>query len=279
MNLKFVVNDYVLIWNLLFQASITESIHKLKQKIWINYKEEYNKVFKDNSLMLKDPKNFIPNDDTIYNIVLESKDYEKIKKQTERFRIKLLQNWDENKKIAVQELKDILRFDIRLYHILVVSDQLNIMDTSLVKGSRVNTLVWGKKIEDNNPTSNIINLVYQVVMKELKEYQREYQDIVKAIVELAILNEFATRITGITHYLTGDSTLKYLKRQIYPYWLMYLGVEKDKMMEYMMRDKIGFDISNYTYERQLKKLDLYAFIDFCIRNQKHIVKIDELEII
>ncbi len=279
MNLKFVVNDYVLIWNLLFQASITESIHKLKQKIWINYKEEYNKVFKDNSLMLKDPKNFIPNDDTIYNIVLESKDYEKIKKQTERFRIKLLQNWDENKKIAVQELKDILRFDIRLYHILVVSDQLNIMDTSLVKGSRVNTFVWGKKIEDNNPTSNIINLVYQVVMKELKEYQREYQDIVKAIVELAILNEFATRITGITHYLTGDSTLKYLKRQIYPYWLMYLGVEKDKMMEYMMRDKIGFDISNYTYERQLKKLDLYAFIDFCIRNQKHIVKIDELEII
>lgn len=279
MNLKFVVNDYVLIWNLLFQASITESIHKLKQKIWINYKEEYNKVFKDNSLMLKDPKNFIPNDDTIYNIVLESKDYEKIKKQTERFRIRLLQNWDENKKIAVQELKDILRFDIRLYHILVVSDQLNIMDTSLVKGSRVNTLVWGKKIEDNNPTNNIINLVYQIVMKELKEYQREYQDIVKAIVELAILNEFATRITGITHYLTGDSTLKYLKRQIYPYWLMYLGVEKDKMMEYMTRDKIGFDISNYTYERQLKKLDLYAFIDFCIRNQKHIVKIDELEII
>lgn len=279
MNLKFVVNDYVLIWNLLFQASITESIHKLKQKIWINYKEEYNKTFKDNSLILKDPKNFIPNDDTIYNIVLESKDYEKIKKQTEKFRVKLLQKWDENKKVAVKELKDILRFDIRLYHILVVSDQLDTMDTSIVKGSRVNTIVWGKKIEDNNPTSNIINLVYQIVMKELKEYQKEYQDIVKAIVELAILNEFATRITGITHYLTGDSTLKYLKRQIYPYWLMYLGVEKEKMMDYMMRDKIGFDIANYTYERQLKKIDLYAFIDFCIRNQKHIVKIDELEII
>lgn len=279
MNLKFVVNDYVLIWNLLFQASITESIHKLKQKIWINYKEEYNKTFKDNSLILKDPKNFIPNDDTIYNIVLESKDYEKIKKQTEKFRVKLLQKWDENKKVSVKELKDILRFDIRLYHILVVSDQLDTMDTSIVKGSRVNTIVWGKKIEDNNPTSNIINLVYQIVMKELKEYQKEYQDIVKAIVELAILNEFATRITGITHYLTGDSTLKYLKRQIYPYWLMYLGVEKEKMMDYMMRDKIGFDIANYTYERQLKKIDLYAFIDFCIRNQKHIVKIDELEII
>lgn len=46
MNLKFVVNDYVLIWNLLFQASISENIHKFKQKIWINYKNEYNKPLK-----------------------------------------------------------------------------------------------------------------------------------------------------------------------------------------------------------------------------------------
>ena len=40
MNLKFAVNDYVLIWNLLFQASVSEEIHKLKQKIWFNYKKE-----------------------------------------------------------------------------------------------------------------------------------------------------------------------------------------------------------------------------------------------
>ena len=32
-NIKFVVNDYVLVWNLLFQASINERIHKLKQKL------------------------------------------------------------------------------------------------------------------------------------------------------------------------------------------------------------------------------------------------------
>ena len=35
MNIKFVVNDYILIWNLLFQASISEKMHVLKQKIWI----------------------------------------------------------------------------------------------------------------------------------------------------------------------------------------------------------------------------------------------------
>ena len=268
MNLKFIVNDYVLIWNLLFQASISENIHQLKQKMWINYKDKYNKTFRDNQFILKDPKNFIPND----------KNYEKIKKQAEKFRIELLKVWDENKKTAMKELKDILRFDIKLYHVLVVCEQLDIVDSSAVKGSKVNTIVWGKKLEEN-PLNTIVKLVYEIVRKELREYQVEYQDVVKAIIELAILNEFATRITNVTHYLTGDNTLKYLKRQIYPYWLMYLGVEKDHMMDYMMRDKIGFDISHYTYESQLKTLDLYGFIDFCIRNQKHIVKIDELEII
>ena len=47
MNLKFVVNDYVLIWNLLFQASISERIHTVKQKIWLNYQKEYNETFRD----------------------------------------------------------------------------------------------------------------------------------------------------------------------------------------------------------------------------------------
>ena len=45
MNVKFYVNNYVLIWNLLFQASISEPIYNLKQKLWANYKNEYNNTF------------------------------------------------------------------------------------------------------------------------------------------------------------------------------------------------------------------------------------------
>lgn len=279
MNLKFVVNDYILIWNLLFQASVSENIHALKQKIWINYKKEYNDTFKDNPVILKDPKNFIPNDDTIYNILLETKEYEDIKKDTEKFRVNLLKVWDDNKKKSIAELKDILRFDIKLYHVLVVSEKLDIIDTTDPKGKKVNTIVWGKKVEEKNPTSIIVKLVFEIVKKEMKNYQEDYKDMVEAIIELAILNEFATRISGVSHYLTGDNTLKYLKKQIYPYWLMYLGVNEEELLKYMSRDNISFDISKYPYEKQLKRLDLYSFIDFCIRNQKHIVKIDELEII
>lgn len=279
MNLKFVVNDYVLIWNLLFQASISESVHQLKQRIWTNYKSEYNKTFKDHIKILKDPKNFIPDDDTIYNIVLENRGYEKLKKNVDKYRVKLLSVWDENKKVATKELKEILRFDIKLYHVLVVCEQLDIIDITEAKNAKVNTIVFGKRFNANHPIQSIIYLIYKIIRKELKNYQEEYKDIVKAIVELAILNELATRLTGKTYYLTGDNSLKYLKRQIYPYWLMYLGIPKEQLDQYMSRDKIIFDANKYPYENQLRKLDLYSFIDFCIRNQKHIVKIDELEII
>lgn len=277
MNLKFVVNDYILVWNLLFQASISEKIHAYKQKLWVNYKKQYNETFKDNALILKDPKNFIPDDDTIYNIVMESEDYEKVKKSTEKFRVELLKTWDENKKTALPILKDILRIEMKPYHVLIVDSKLDIIDKTVPKGKKVNTIVWGRKHDDLVKT--MVELVYEIVCKELKNYQKDYKEIVQAVIELAILNEFHTKISKTSHYLTGDPSLKYLKRQIYPYWLMYLGATKNEMLNYMMRDKIAFDLDQYTYERQLKKVDLYTFIDFCIKNQKHIVKINELEII
>ena len=97
MKSNFIVNDYVLIWNLLFQASISETMYNLKQRIWDIYKNEYNGCFKDKELILKDYKNFIPNDDTIYNILLENKDYEKIRKNAEKYRLELMKLWDKNR--------------------------------------------------------------------------------------------------------------------------------------------------------------------------------------
>ena len=279
MNLKFVVNDYVLIWNLLFQASINEKVHKLKQKLWINYKKEYNNTYRDKELILKDTKNFIPNDDTIYNIVLETKEYEKIKKDTEKYRNEVLKIWDNNKKEATKIIKAITRLDLKPYQILVVSEQLDIIDTTTVKDAKINTVVLGKKVTSDTSMKLLVELVFQILKHEFKEYKAEYKEIVDAVVELAVLNEFPTRLTGRSHYLTGDPTLNYLKRQIYPYWLMYLGADKEDMLSFMMRDKIAFDVDKYAYEKELKKKDLLEFIDFCIRNQKYIVKINELEII
>lgn len=279
MNLKFLVNDYILVWNLLFQASISPDIHKLKQRLWNNYKNEYNMTFKDRNIMLKDPKNFIPNNDTIYNIFLETKEYEFVLKNTEKYRKQILAIWDNNKKFIDKELKDILKFDIPSYHVFIVDYLLDIIDIVSFDNDDYNLIVLGKKIDSSNSNKILVDLIYEIVKKEVREYRKDYKEIVQAIVELAILNEFSTRINKRSQYLTGDPSLSYLKVQIYPYWLMYLGVSKGDMKNYMERDKISFDVTKYAYEKQLKKLDLFQFIDFCIRNQKYIVKINELEII
>lgn len=267
MNTKFIVNDYALIWNLLFQASISETIYKLKQKLWETYKTEYNITFKDKRLILKDPKNFIPSDDTIYNILLENKDYEKIQKQAEKYRLEIMRLWDKNKKETNNLFKNIIRKAIPDYTMFVVCKELNIIDHPLQA-----SLIVGKEIDKKDPLKTLLEMNMQIAMNCIKKYSEKDEPFKKAIVELAVLNEYATKISKRSCYLSGDPSLLVLKRWLYPYWLMYLGIKKEEFSSYMMRDKIAFDADKYAYEKELKKMDIEQFIDFCIRNQRYIVR-------
>ena len=279
MNLNFVLNDYILIWNLLFRASISSNIQDFKQKLWKNYRHSYNDLYKEEEHILKDPKNYIPNDDTIFDMVRGSDIYKEIREETEKYRLELLHTWDKLKKDLSKNLKDILRFDIKLYHVLVVDKKLDVIGMSVPKSRRVNTITWGNRIDSENYTLAIINIIEHILRKELANYQVEYKDIVNAIIELAIDNELASRTLKRSVYLRGDKSLKYLKCQIYPYFLMYLGYSKEEILNRMMEDKIIFELDKYTFERGLATVDLKTFIDFCIKNQRHILKISELEII
>ena len=279
MNLNFVLNDYVLIWNLLFSASISSDIQSFKQKLWKNYRHSYNELYKEEELILKDPKNYIPDDDTIFDMVKASDIYKEIREETEKYRLDLLHTWDKIKKDLNKNLKEILRFDIKLYHVLVVDKKLDVIGMKIPKSRRVNTITWGNRADSDNYTLAIINIIEHIVRKELANYQIEYKDIVDAIIELAIDNELTSRTLKKSVYLRGDSSLKYLKRQLYPYFLMYLGYSKEEILNRMMEDKIIFELDKYTFERGLATVDLKTFINFCIKNQKHILKIKELEII
>ena len=279
MNLNFVLNDYVLIWNLLFSASISSNIQMFKQKLWKNYRHSYNDLFKEEEHILKDPKNYIPDDDTIFDMVKASDIYKEIREDTEKYRLELLHTWDKIKKDLNKNLKEILRFDIKLYHVLVVDKKLDVIGMKIPKSRRVNTITWGNRVDSDNYTLAIINIIEHIVRKELANYKSEYKDIVDAIIELAIDNELTSRTLKKSVYLRGDSSLKYLKRQLYPYFLMYLGYSKEEILNRMMEDKIIFELDKYTFERGLATVDLKTFINFCIKNQKHILKIKELEII
>lgn len=277
MNLKFIVNDYILIWYLLFHQSISLELNGYKQKIWKNYYKEYSSLEKEKVLILEDPKNYIPTDDTIYEIMREFSGYDEIYRITEQYKMDIIRIWDEYNNKINKELTNIMRFEIKPYYMLLVNPELNVIDLSSSEENKIHTIVYGKRLEKSD-VQNILEIVYSVLKKELKNFNREYQDIVEAVLELAILNELGTRLTGKSHYLIGNSKYKMLKRQIYPYFLMYLGIDRDDLPAYMRRDGIVFDIKNYTNEIQLRKIDLKEFITFCINNQKVILRLDRLGI-
>ena len=278
-NLSFDLNDYLLIWNLLFQTSISNETQRLKEKLWKNYRHLYKALYKEEAKILKDPKNYIPDDDTIFDMVKATDVYKKIRKETEEYRLFLMHYYDEMKKNINNYFKDIIRFDIKMYHVLVINPRFNAVEMKTVKSRKVNTISWGMMNDQNDGELAIISIISHALRKELKDYETDYQEIIDGVVELAIGNELATRIKGKSYYLKGDNSLKFLKKQIYPYFLMYLGSNKDEMINYMARDNIIFDVDNYTFTRSLAASNLKEFISFCIENQKYILQIEELEII
>ena len=276
MNLNFIINDYILIWNVLFQASVSEPIYKLKQKLWDTYKEQYNNTYKDRVAMLNDVKNYIPNDDTIYNIILESAEYQNIRKEVEKYRLEVIKLW--NKKISTQ-LKKITKQDFKEYTVYLIDNRLEILELPTIPNKDIKTIILGKKIPEEEPNKIIFLLLEAILKKEINKYKDIDKNIANAIIEMAIENELATNISNISHYWTSEEKLLSIKRQIYPFWLMYLGISKEEMPKYMNRDKIAFDVNKFPYEKDLKNLDITDFIDFCIQNKKRIIREEQLELI
>ncbi len=275
MKIQFIVNDYLLAWNLLFRPSISEDIQKLKERLWKNYSKDYMKLEKENVEILKYTSDFIPDDDTIYNFIFESEEFKLAKKQTEKYRKFLMRIWDSHQKEIQKELNDLLRFKVENnYQIMVIHPYFD--NVELLKKNPKKNIVWGKKEDTEDGLKAIMRILFTVVKYELNDYQINNKEIVNAIADLLVTNEIYTRITGITKYREGIKKLKVLKKQLYPYWLMYQGADKEEMVSFMMRDQMPFDIDKYPVEKGLRKLDLKGFIDFCCDNQKYILRLNEL---
>ncbi len=276
MQLHFIANDYLLTWNLLYGSSFSESVHKFKQKLYLTYRKQYERLQKDKIEMLTDIKNFIPDDDTLYNLVFETKLFLQLKEGTEKYRLELLKIWDQYKKKIRDSLKEILKFPVKEdYQVIALHPVMNSCLT-IPKG---NTIGWGKQINPKKPIETIVKMMETITRVEMGKVNQDYQEIVDAVLELAFQNELYTRLSGKSNYQEGDPTLTYLKQQIYPYWLMYLGCEKEEFPGYMMRDKITFEMDRYVFDSEMKKKNLMEFIEFCVHNQKRIVRINTLEII
>ena len=269
MKLDIITNKYLLIWHLLYESSVSDDIHKLKQKLLKDHKKEYSLVHKDKEEIIKDLENFIPDDDLIYNLIEKSPYYKKIKIETNRYRLNILEIWDKNRRKYNRELNNILKFDIKHdYKICVVHPNLDVVETNL----ETNIMTIGKKIITRDKDNFLTYLVYKIIKNEIYKLKTEEKDILDVVIELAITNELYTRVTKESKYKIGKKDLRDLKEKIYPYWLMYLGVPLEDFDKYMVRDNIFFDKTNYKYEKILKTIDIYSFIGFLVKNKKAIFK-------
>lgn len=269
MNLKFVVNDYLLIWNLLFKDSITQDICNLKQKLWNTYEKEYNEIYKDKELILEDSKNFIPNNDLIYNFIIDSKDFENIKKEVEKVRFSVVKNYDKNIKHINKLIKKVIRKEMPNYECFILNTQFNIHETIKLNNKEGRIIIGKQKETENN---KLTELLFDIIKQEIVIENEDDLGIKDAILELAVLNEFQTDINGYSCYQNGTASLQKLKKFIYPYWLMYLGIQRKDMLEYMERDKIYFEVNNYAYEKELINMNIEEFISFVIRNKRYIIR-------
>ena len=56
-------------------------------------------------------------------MVVETREYEKLKKCADKYRMELMKIWDSNKRLINAFVKNILKRDIRPYTIIVVNEE------------------------------------------------------------------------------------------------------------------------------------------------------------
>ena len=267
MKINFITNNYLLMWNLLYGPSISMKMHVFKQRLWLTYKKEYKKIENDKHEILMDSKNFIPDDNTLYDYLEDTNVFFQLAREAEHHRIKLMKEWDLVKRKVSKELTNILRIEKENYQVIVLHP---LMDASLSTES-AKSIGWGKKKDFDDPLSTILEIIALILKEKVHYAEKQDEDIKNAIIELALINEIYTRI-NTSNYFDKNQDLISLKKELYPYFLMYLGVDLEDTPAYMMRDNIVFDIEKYTNEIQLRKLDIFDFIDFVVRNKKLLLK-------
>ena len=84
--------------------------------------------------------------------------YRKVKQETNRYRLNLLEIWDSSSKLYIRELKKILKYDFdKEYKVYVLHPNLNVLETDFDK----NIISVGKKItlRDKDSFLTYLNLM------------------------------------------------------------------------------------------------------------------------
>ncbi|MDD5979945.1 MAG: hypothetical protein PUC23_02400 [bacterium] len=267
MRLNFITNKYLLMWYLLCRENNISKLDNFKTNFLSHYRKDYFLLIKEKDNIISLLKDYIPDDDFIFNSFYNTEEYKKLEKETNKYRITMLEYYDNYQKSLKKELTKLLKYDLNInYSFCFVHEDINIIEFYL----KNKLIILGKKLKENEVLGFYIFTIYKILANEYKDYKPNEKDIVDAILELVIYNELYTRISGKNRYNTGKENIKTIKDKIYPYFLMYMGVNALEFDSRMSNDGIYFD--DIKYDNNLKLMDLYSFISFIIKNKHKVLE-------
>ena len=274
MNIEIMVNDYLLAWYILYGASLSKEIDRFKKNLFIKYKKEYNFCYKDRMEIIKYGKDFIPDNDILYNAVLTSSLFKSFKKETIKHRNNIEKMWTENCEVINKHINNVIRLAFpKTVHVYVIHPRFEI--TEYLRDLK--SITWGSEKDKYDVLTIILTLLTKGLLLESNNSFQENKEILDSIVELSVINEIGKSLSKSFNYDLGNPVLKIIKRQIYPFWLMYLGYsDKEKILNKMIDDKIGFDLEKYPLDNNLKKINLSSFTEYCIKNSRNILKLNNI---
>ncbi len=260
-------NDYLLAWYLIYGASLSKEFDKLKQSLYTKHQKEYNNCYKDRPEIVKYGKDFIPDNDLLYDEVMNSKFFKSLRKETVNHKLHIERMLNNSKAEINDYTKRILKLEKTYnYNIFIVHPRLERVD--YVKDYQ--TIIWGSEKVKFDALKIILINVTKSLLKDCCCDETD-KNILKVILELCTLNEFLEQV-DINAYASGDDSLRMLKMKIYPYWLMYLGyIEREDFINKMIKDHIAIDITNIRINKDLCKLDIIDFFNYVIKNKDKIL--------
>jgi len=182
--------------------------------------------------------------------------------------------WEASREEVNKHINNVIRFPFpKLVNVYVIHPRFEITEYA----KDLKAIIWGSEKDKYDVLTIFLSLMTKGMLLESNESFQNNKEILNSIVELSVVNEIGKSLSKSFNYDLGNPVLKIIKRQIYPYWLMYLGyVDKEKLLNKMIDDKIGFDLEKYPLDRSLKKMNLKVFTEYCIKNSRNILKLNNI---
>ena len=140
MSLSVIVNDYLLAWYILYGASLSKEIDKFKKNLYTKYKKEYNFCYKDRAEIVKYGKDFIPDNDILYNAVLTSNLFKSLKRETMKHKNNIEKMWELNNELINKQISSVIRINFpKVISVYVIHPRFEITEYSREQ----NSLIWG----------------------------------------------------------------------------------------------------------------------------------------